>query len=86
MVRVQEMPDEVPAGGTLASIVVFMYHDDLVDAVRPGDRVKVMGVFGARSRRAPLSGGGIERRRSGAEGTRGEVRMIVYLLQSPKEC
>lgn len=33
MVRVQETPDEVPAGETPASIVIFAY-DDLVDAVR----------------------------------------------------
>ena len=33
MVRVQETPDEVPAGETPASIVIFGY-DDLVDAVR----------------------------------------------------
>ena len=42
MVRVQETPDEVPAGETPASAVVFAY-DDLVDAVRPGDRVEVTG-------------------------------------------
>ena len=50
MVRVQEQPDEVPAGETPASIVVFAY-DDLVDAVRPGDRVEVTGVFRAQARR-----------------------------------
>ena len=33
MVRVQETPDEVPAGETPASIVIFAY-DDLVDAIR----------------------------------------------------
>ncbi|KAL7541215.1 hypothetical protein ACHAWF_006878 [Thalassiosira exigua] len=50
MVRVQETPDEVPAGETPASAVVFAY-DDLVDAVRPGDRVEVTGVFRAQARR-----------------------------------
>jgi len=50
MVRVQETPDEVPAGETPASIVVFAY-DDLVDACRPGDRVEVTGVFRAQARR-----------------------------------
>ena len=39
MVRVQE----TPAGETPASAVVFAY-DDLVDAVRPGDRVGEMDV------------------------------------------
>ena len=50
MVRVQETPDEVPSGETPASIVIFAY-DDLVDAVRPGDRVEVTGVFRAQARR-----------------------------------
>ena len=50
MVRLQETPDEVPAGETPASIVLFAY-DDLVDAVRPGDRVEVTGVFRAMARR-----------------------------------
>ena len=50
MVRIQETPDEVPAGETPASIVVFAY-DDLVDAVRPGDRVEVTGMFRAQARR-----------------------------------
>ena len=50
MVRLQETPDEVPAGETPASIVLFAY-DDLVDAVRPGDRVEVTGVFRAMPRR-----------------------------------
>ena len=50
MVRIQETPDEVPAGETPASIVVFAY-DDLVDAVRPGDRVECTGVFRAQARR-----------------------------------
>ena len=50
MVRIQETPDEVPAGETPASIVLFAY-DDLVDSVRPGDRVEVTGVFRAQARR-----------------------------------
>jgi len=50
MVRIQETPDEVPAGETPASIVMFAY-DDLVDAVRPGDRVEVTGLFRAQARR-----------------------------------
>ena len=50
MVRIQETPDKVPAGETPASLVVFTY-DDLVDAVRPGDRVEVTGVFRAQARR-----------------------------------
>jgi len=50
MVRIQETPNEVPPGETPASIVLFAY-DDLVDAVRPGDRIEVTGVFRAQGRR-----------------------------------
>lgn len=50
MVRMQETPDEVPAGETPASIVLFAF-DDLVDAVRPGDRVEVTGILRAQPRR-----------------------------------
>ena len=50
MVRIQETPNEVPAGETPASIVLFAY-DDLVDAVRPGDRIEVTGVFRAQAKR-----------------------------------
>ena len=50
MVRIQETPNEVPPGETPASIVLFAY-DDMVDAVRPGDRIEVTGVFRAQGRR-----------------------------------
>lgn len=50
LVRLQETPDEVPAGETPASIVLFAY-DDLVDSVKPGDRVEVSGVFRAMAKR-----------------------------------
>ena len=44
MVWVQETPDEVPAGETPASAMVFAYDNlVLVDGVRPGDRVEVTG-------------------------------------------
>lgn len=33
----QETPDEIPEGETPATATVFAF-DDLVDAVRPGDR------------------------------------------------
>ena len=46
LVRLQETPDEVPAGETPASVTLFAY-DDIVDSVRPGDRVEVTGVFRA---------------------------------------
>jgi DNA replication licensing factor MCM4 len=50
MVRLQETPDEVPAGQTPASVVTFCF-DDLVDSIKPGDRVEVTGVLRAQPRR-----------------------------------
>ncbi|GMH69910.1 hypothetical protein TL16_g05278 [Triparma laevis f. inornata] len=50
LVRLQETPSEVPAGETPASITLFAY-DDIVDSVRPGDRVEVTGVFRASPKR-----------------------------------
>merc|ERR1719362_1236518 len=50
MVRIQETPDEVPAGETPASVVLFAY-DDLVDTIRPGDRVEVTGILRAQPNR-----------------------------------
>ena len=50
LVRLQETPDEVPAGETPASVTLFAY-DDIVDSVRPGDRVEVTGVFRAMPKR-----------------------------------
>ena len=48
--HIQETPDEVPAGQTPASVVTFCF-DDLVDAVKPGDRVEVTGVLRAQPRK-----------------------------------
>lgn len=50
LVRLQETPDEVPAGQTPASVVTFCY-DDLVDCVKPGDKVEVTGVLRAQPAR-----------------------------------
>jgi DNA replication licensing factor MCM4 len=46
LVRLQETPDEVPAGQTPASVVTFCF-DDLVDSVNAGDKVEVTGVLRA---------------------------------------
>jgi DNA replication licensing factor MCM4 len=46
LVRVQETPDQVPAGQTPASVVAFCF-DDLVDACQPGDKVEITGVLRA---------------------------------------
>ena len=46
LVRVQETPDQVPAGQTPASVVTFCF-DDLVDACPPGSKVEITGVLRA---------------------------------------
>ena len=46
LVRVQETPDQVPAGQTPASVTTFCF-DDLVDTCQPGDRVEVTGILRA---------------------------------------
>jgi len=46
LVRIQETPDQVPAGQTPASVVTYTF-DDLVDAVKPGDKVEITGVLRA---------------------------------------
>jgi len=53
VVRLQETPDEVPAGETPASILLLVY-DDLVDAMRPGDRVEITGLFRAQPKRTSV--------------------------------
>jgi len=46
LVRLQETPDQVPAGQTPASVVTFCF-DDLVDSCQPGDKVEVTGILKA---------------------------------------
>lgn len=46
ILRLQEKPELVPEGETPQSITVCCY-DDLVDSVRPGDRVEVTGIYKA---------------------------------------
>jgi DNA replication licensing factor MCM4 len=46
LVRLQETPDQVPAGQTPASVVTFCF-DNLVDACQPGDKMEVTGVLKA---------------------------------------
>ena len=50
LIRLQETPDEVPEGETPCTVNLFAY-DDLVDMVRPGDRVEVTGILKAMPRR-----------------------------------
>merc|ERR1719357_1420521 len=46
MVKLQESPDDMPAGQTPHTVVLYV-HGDLVDTVQPGDRVAVTGVYRA---------------------------------------
>jgi DNA replication licensing factor MCM4 len=54
ILRLQEKPELVPEGETPQSITVCCY-DDLVDSVRPGDRVEVTGIYKASAVR-PIAG------------------------------
>lgn len=46
LVRLQETAEEIPAGETPHTLTFFAF-DDLVDSVRPGDRIEVTGMFRA---------------------------------------
>merc|ERR1712018_358209 len=46
MVKIQESPDDMPPGQTPHTVIIYA-HDDLVDAVQPGDRVAVTGIYRA---------------------------------------
>lgn len=46
LVKLQESPDDMPPGQTPHTVVLFA-HNDLVDAVQPGDRVTVTGIYRA---------------------------------------
>jgi len=46
MVKLQESPDDMPAGQTPYTVTLFT-HNDLVDTVQPGDRVTVTGIYRA---------------------------------------
>jgi len=46
MLKLQETPELVPEGETPQNVAICCY-DDLVDSVRPGDRVEVTGIYRA---------------------------------------
>ena len=54
MIKLQESPDDMPAGQTPHTVMLYA-HDSMVDAVQPGDRVAVTGIYRAiPSRVSPL--------------------------------
>jgi DNA replication licensing factor MCM4 len=50
LIKVQETPDSIPEGETPHAIKVFAFND-LVDAVKPGDRVEITGIYKAAASR-----------------------------------
>ncbi|KAJ8042333.1 DNA replication licensing factor mcm4-A [Holothuria leucospilota] len=46
MVKLQESPEDMPAGQTPHTVVLYA-HNDLVDYVQPGDRINVTGIYRA---------------------------------------
>ena len=46
LIKLQETPESVPDGETPHTITLYA-HEDLVDAVVPGDRVRITGIFRA---------------------------------------
>lgn len=45
-IKIQESPEAIPEGETPHTVTVYAY-DELVDVVKPGDRVEITGVFRA---------------------------------------
>jgi DNA replication licensing factor MCM4 len=48
IIKLQEAPEEMPAGETPHSIPLHAYGN-LVDAIQPGDRVSITGIYRAGS-------------------------------------
>lgn len=46
LVKMQEVPDQVPEGETPQCVTLFA-HEELFDAVKPGDKVEVTGIYKA---------------------------------------
>jgi DNA replication licensing factor MCM4 len=44
LIKIQESPNMIPEGETPHAVTAFVY-DALVDFVRPGDRVTIVGAF-----------------------------------------
>lgn len=55
-VTIQEPPESAPLGQLPRSVEVFL-DDDLVDTVKPGDRVKCSGIYRALTHNNPITSG-----------------------------
>lgn len=53
-VKLQELPENIPDGTTPSEVTLILY-DDMVDMVRPGDKVQVVGIFRAQPVRASVN-------------------------------
>ncbi|OQS02928.1 hypothetical protein THRCLA_04746 [Thraustotheca clavata] len=53
LVKMQETPDAIPEGETPYTVMLFAF-DDLVDDVRPGDKIEVTGIYRAVPLRATI--------------------------------
>ena len=53
-VRLQELPENIPDGTTPTEVTLILY-DDMVDLVRPGDKIEVVGIFRAQPVRASVN-------------------------------
>ena len=53
-VKLQELPENIPDGTTPSEVTLILY-DDMVDMVRPGDKVEVVGIFRAQPVRASVN-------------------------------
>lgn len=49
-IKLQEIPESVPDGETPQTVNLVVY-DELVDSIKPGDRVEITGIFRAQSMR-----------------------------------
>lgn len=46
LIKMQEVPDQVPQGETPQAVCMYA-HEELFDAVKPGDKVEVTGIYKA---------------------------------------
>lgn len=53
-IKLQELPENIPDGTTPSEVTLILY-DDMVDMVRPGDKIEVVGIFRAQPVRASIN-------------------------------